>query len=106
MTFYEVLEQVLELLQRHGRISYRALRRQFDLDEGYLEDLKVEIIEAQQLAIDQDGIMLVWTGGTGIVPALTSSISSADQAVQVAPPAEYHAPEAERRQLTVMFCNL
>jgi class 3 adenylate cyclase/tetratricopeptide (TPR) repeat protein len=106
MTFYEVLEQVVELLQRHGRVSYRALRRQFDLDEGYLEDLKAEIIEAQQLAIDQDGVMLVWTGGAGIVPALTSSISSADQAAQVAPPAEHHAPEAERRQLTVMFCNL
>ena len=34
MTFYEVLEQVRELLQRHGRMSYRALKRQFDLDDA------------------------------------------------------------------------
>jgi hypothetical protein len=26
MDFYEVLERVLELLQRHRRISYRALK--------------------------------------------------------------------------------
>lgn len=31
MTFYEVLEQVIALLQRHGRVSYRALKRQFAL---------------------------------------------------------------------------
>ena len=37
MTFYEVLEQVVALLQRHGRISYRALTRQFQLDEAYHE---------------------------------------------------------------------
>ena len=29
MTFYEALEQVIALLQRHGRVSYRALIRQF-----------------------------------------------------------------------------
>jgi hypothetical protein len=37
MTFYEALEQVVTLLQRHGRISYRALTRQFQLDEAYHE---------------------------------------------------------------------
>ena len=39
MTFDEVLAQVLELLQREGRVSYRALKRRFGLDEAYLEDL-------------------------------------------------------------------
>jgi long-chain fatty acid transport protein len=37
MTFYEVVAQVLELLQREGRVSCRALKRQFTLDDGYLE---------------------------------------------------------------------
>jgi hypothetical protein len=69
MDFYEVFEQVLTLLQRHGRVSYRALKRQFDLDDEYLEDLKVELIEAQELAIDQDNKMLVWTGENESVPA-------------------------------------
>jgi hypothetical protein len=62
MTFYEVLEQVVTLLQRHGRVSYRALTRQFQLYEAYLEDLKAELVEVQRVAMDQDGTMLVWTG--------------------------------------------
>ena len=62
MDFYDVLERVLALLQRHKRVSYRALQRQFDLDAAYLEDLKAEIIEVQQLAVDEGGRILVWTG--------------------------------------------
>lgn len=61
MTFEEVLNQALAMLQREGRVSYRALRRQFDLDDAYLEDLKVEIIEVHQVAVDQDGRMR-WSG--------------------------------------------
>jgi len=60
MTFYEVLEQVIALLQRHGRASYRALTRQFALDDGYLEDLKAELIEVQQVAVDQ--MRSMWPG--------------------------------------------
>src|SRR5262245_5645831 len=106
MTFYEVLEQVLQLLQRHGRVSYRALKRQFELDEVYLEDLKAEIIEVQQLAVDQDGIMLVWTGAAGMTTAPAFSTPAAEQTAAVTPPAARPAAVAERRQLTVMFCDL
>jgi hypothetical protein len=49
MDFYEVLNQVMTLLQREGRVTYRALRRQFNLDDEFLEDIKAEIIEAKQL---------------------------------------------------------
>jgi len=42
-----------------SRIGSQA---QFGLDDAYLEDLKAEIIEARQLAVDQDGTMLVWCG--------------------------------------------
>ena len=62
MTFDELLTQVLELLRRDGRVSYRALKRRFDLDVAYLEDLKAEIIQAKKLAVDEDGAVLVWTG--------------------------------------------
>jgi hypothetical protein len=51
MTFDEVLTHVLDLLQRQGRVSYRALKRRFDLDDDYIEDLKAEIIKAQRLAV-------------------------------------------------------
>jgi hypothetical protein len=43
MTFEELFGQVLVMLQRRGRVSYRALTRQFVLDEAYLEDLKEAI---------------------------------------------------------------
>ena len=58
MDFFTVVDQVIELLRRRGRVSYRALKRQFALDDAYLDDLKVEIIEVQQLAVDQDCTML------------------------------------------------
>ena len=32
MTFDDVLEQALAMLQRRGRVSYRALKVQFQLD--------------------------------------------------------------------------
>jgi hypothetical protein len=62
MTFDDVLAQVFDLLQREGRVSYRALRRRFDRDADYLEDLKAEILQAKRLAIDEDGVVLVWGG--------------------------------------------
>jgi hypothetical protein len=105
VTFYQVLEQVLDLLQRHGRISYRALKRQFDLDDTYIADLKAELIEILHLATDQDGTMLVWAGGPGTTPVLAQDqthtpqstlpqteqphVTPADQTTQPAPlPAE------------------
>lgn len=40
MTFKEVLAQVIDWLQQDKRLSYRALKRQFTLDDDYLDDLK------------------------------------------------------------------
>jgi hypothetical protein len=44
MTFAEVLTKVIDLLQRQGRVSYRALKRRFGLDDDYIEALEAEII--------------------------------------------------------------
>jgi len=46
MTFDEILDQVRDLLQQRGRLSYQALKRRFELDDAYLDGLKVELIEA------------------------------------------------------------
>ena len=62
MIFEKVLDHATAMLQLRGRVTYHALKRQFDLDDDYLEDLKAEFIEAQQVAIDQGGTVLVWTG--------------------------------------------
>ena len=47
MDFYTGLARVIELLQREGRTSYRALKRQFALDDEYLADLKVGLNEVK-----------------------------------------------------------
>jgi class 3 adenylate cyclase len=103
MDFYDVLAQVIALLQRQGRVSYRALQRQFALDEAYIEDLKVELIEAQRLAVDENGRVFVWTGEAAATPAppATSPPTPPPAAQETPPP-----PDAERRQLTVLFCDL
>jgi len=44
MTFEEILDQAIAMLQRRGRLTYRALKRQFNVDDDYLEDLKAELI--------------------------------------------------------------
>src|SRR5262252_3584804 len=113
MTFDDILDQAIAMLQRRKRLSYRALKRQFDLDDAYLEDLKLELIKVQQLAVDQDGEMLVWAGEAGTKSACISSpfapqeIPQQDQPTQVAPLSPVPpSPDAERRQLTVMFCDL
>src|SRR5437867_4580202 len=109
MTFDAVLAQVLALVQRQGRVSYRALKRRFDLDDAYLEDLKEEIIYAKQLAVDESGRVLVWTGGTDATPSPPPASSYPRQpATQevLPPPVAPSPPDAERRQLTVLFCDL
>ena len=62
MTFYDTLEQALDMLRRRGRVSYRALQRQFDLDDDYLTDLKDEILYTQSDVVEDDDRGLVWTG--------------------------------------------
>jgi hypothetical protein len=51
MGFYAVLDQVVALLRQRGRVTYRALKREFQLDDAGLEDLKDELINAQHLAV-------------------------------------------------------
>ena len=68
MTFEEILDQAIAMLQRRGRLTYGALKRQFNLDDAYLEDLKTELIEGQRLAVDEEGRVLVWTGDAMAAP--------------------------------------
>src|SRR5262245_63541863 len=68
MTFEEVLDQAIAMLQRRSRVTYRTLKRQFQLDDEALDDLAVELIKGQRLAVDEDGEVLVWTGGTDTPP--------------------------------------
>jgi len=89
MDFDDLLSQVLDLLQRDQRVSYRALKRRFGLDDDYLEDIKDELIYAKKLAVDEDNRVLVWTRGADTTP--TASPTSL-----VSKPAAYQTIESER----------
>src|SRR5262245_55678010 len=109
MDFYEVLDQIIALLQQRGRVTYRALQRQFTLDAAYLDDLKAELIDGQQVARDEDGKVLVWLGTRKEPPADHGEPTPPEAApppVGARATASTPGTEAERRQLTVMFCDL
>ena len=44
MDFVAIVDQAIALLRQRGRVTYRTLRRQFQLDDEILEDLKEELI--------------------------------------------------------------
>jgi hypothetical protein len=115
MTFEEVLAKIIEVLQREKRISYRALKRRFALDDAYLDDLKEELIYAKRLAMDEDSRVLVWSGDAAVslppaiptfspVPPLIPLSAHVTQTDDSPTPPQPSA--AERRQLTVLFCDL
>jgi hypothetical protein len=45
MTFDEVLERVIALLKRQGRVSYRALKMRLDIDDEYLARVSYLAVE-------------------------------------------------------------
>lgn len=153
MGFYAMLDRVVALLRERGRVTYRGLKREFQLDDACLEDLKTELINAQHLAVDEGATILVWTGtppgtepgirqqtedelrfrrlareedGQGLVwtgeDAPRAPHSAVAPAALPADDGAAHTPEdvpvptaagvhsdpeeAERRQLTVLFCDL
>ena len=59
MDFYEVLDQAVKLLQQRGRLTYRALKVQFKLDDETLEALKDELLFSHPV-VDEAGRGLVW----------------------------------------------
>ena len=60
MDFEQVLKEVLWRLVTEGSISYRRIKRVFDLDDEALDDVRRELISALHIATDVDGELLVW----------------------------------------------
>ena len=104
------MDQVITLLRQRGRLTYRTLQRQFQLDAAALEDLTVELIKGQRLAADEDGEVLVWIGDTASSPA---PAAPAPAPLAYTPPylaekilTSRSALEGERKQVTVLFADL
>jgi len=121
VTFSEIVDRAGELLQRKGRISYRALRREFELEDDALDDLTKELVEVLEVAEYKDGEILVWNGdGAGAATATTSSSPLNTQAPSSYTPhhlaerilAEQVAMElrgaknGERKTITALFADL
>jgi class 3 adenylate cyclase/tetratricopeptide (TPR) repeat protein len=115
MTFEEILDQAMAMLQRRGRLTYRTLKLQFHLDDEHLEALKDELIYGQRLAVDEDDRVLVWTGDPGTAPPATTARTGtpARTPLSYTPPylaekifTSRSALEGERKQVTVLFADL
>ncbi len=118
MTFDEVLDQVRELLQRRGRATYRSLKLRYQLDDELLAGVTDELIKAERVAADEDGNVLVWVGASPVShsefqiprssqPPASQTANAGLRTLDSQPQTLAARREAgERRQLTVMFCDL
>ncbi len=131
MKFTQILKDVIWLLLTEGRVSYRRLKIEFDLDDESLEEIRFELIQVKRLAADQQGQFLLWSPGAETVdppaplqpredlPRLRLVEGEHPRSTELAEttsplPAETPAPGTvdailpggERRHLTVMFCDL
>ena len=88
MTFEEVLDQAIAMLQRRGRVTYRTLQRQFQLDDAALDDLKDALLYAHPQIHDDAGRGLVWTGDPSSAPRAVA----APTATPERPPLAYTPP--------------
>ena len=105
MDFVAVVDQVIALLRQRGRLAYRTLKRQFQLDDEALEDLKIELIDSQRLATDEQGTVLVWSGAAAappVAPADSLGTAGGQPPLAYTPPylAEkiLHVPHRSRRR--------
>jgi class 3 adenylate cyclase/predicted ATPase len=116
--FSEIVDQASTLLQRKGRITYRALKREFALDDEALADLKDELVKAAQVARDENGEVLVWANDREPSTAANPP-ASLPAPVSYTPPhladrirAEQAAMEAhgltdgERKTITALFADI
>jgi hypothetical protein len=114
--FVAVVDQAIALLHQRGRLTYRTLQLQFQLDAAYLEALKDELIEGQRLAVDEAGCVLVWIGALGATasPTASASMEPSPQAPLAYTPSylaekiltSKSALEGERKHVTVLFADL
>src|SRR5262245_27568487 len=119
MKFSEVVTQASALLRSKGRMTYRALKREFALDDEALADLKEELIKADRVARDENGEVLVWAGEGPVASPPTSQPAQPQAPVSYTPQhlaerirAEQTALEArgsadgERKTITALFADL
>jgi class 3 adenylate cyclase len=127
MDLYEVLDQVVTLLRQRGRVTYRALKRQFALEDDFLDDLKAELFFAHPQVVEDSDQGLVWRSEEPPAAAAREVSASSLPASTQPPrsPTTYTpkhlaerirveqaaleargAPEGERKTITALFADL
>src|SRR5438093_1112229 len=113
MDFVAVVDQAIALLRQRGRLTYRTLQLQFQLDAEHLEALTDELIKGQRLAADEDGAVLVWIGDAAAPPAPAVAPAPTPAPLTYTPPylaekilTSKSALAGERKQVTVLFADL
>src|SRR5215510_15103571 len=113
--FVTVVDQAIALLRQRGRLTYGTLKRQFQLDDAALGDLKDELIVGQRLAVDEEGRVLVWTGGDTAVPPPAAFLTPEQTRAPLAYTPKHLADkilttrsalEGERKLVTVLFADV
>ncbi len=116
MNLLEVISQVRRHLEENGRLSYRMLQREFELDGEALEELIEELVDIQGVAAREERA-LAWAGEAS---AAAAAPSAAPPARQVERDPRSHTPkhladkilrsksalEGERKQVTVLFADV
>jgi class 3 adenylate cyclase/tetratricopeptide (TPR) repeat protein len=110
VSFLETVEKARALLERNGRVSLRALQREFNLDDGALDELIEELAEVQGVAV-RDGSILAWASGVRPAPTGTPEHERAPR--DYTPKhladtilASKSALEGESKQVTVLFADV
>jgi predicted ATPase/class 3 adenylate cyclase len=105
MSFLDTIDRAKAFLEHNGRVSLSALKLEFDLDEARLESLIEELVDVQQVAA-REGKVLSWIGAARAEASAPAPEARATPQALSEPATAPQAAEAERRQLTVMFCDL
>jgi predicted ATPase/class 3 adenylate cyclase len=114
MTFEEILDQAIAMLQRRGRLTYGTLKRQFQLDDDTLTDLKDALLYAHPEVCNDAGRGLVWTGdpqtalpvGAPAGPPAQTPLAYTPKHLAEKILHSRGALEGERKQVTVLFADL
>ncbi len=113
MDFVAIVDQVIMLLRQRGRMTYRTLQRQFQLDDDALHDLTEELLYAYPEVHDDTGRGFVWTGDAGPAATAAPGEPSGQAPLAYTPPylaekilTSRSALEGERKQVTVLFADL
>ena len=92
MDIEQLIDEAVAILQRRGKISYSALKLGLSIDDAVMEVVRDELVDVLGIAEDQNGKVLVLVESNDVDNTEQRIIASDDV--------------AERRVLTVMFCDL